>query len=156
MASIDDLKKKIDELRSEILVAIKEMINKITNGDIYKPVYLNDLSIIDTAGSTYGMVSYLQMHNIFYDENDRLRGDFLGANNSLRNGFIPGKSIEILSIEDLMNILLNLQNQNYSLIDSGDENNAQSGDENNAQSSGDYKSLLKKYLNKHKGILKSA
>lgn len=121
MINAQCLKHNTEEVRSEILFAIKERINEITSGRIYMPVFFKKMIIKDPNYKGYGIVNYFLLHSIFYCINNRLCGDLLYMGNSQNiNEFMFGKIIDNLDTDELTNILNVLYTEKWSIMDSED------------------------------------
>ena len=95
---------------------IKDKMKAITGGDISEPVYLKNVSVLDSECSPGGTPVYMTLNSIFCDDDGVLCGDLVGELQSFTDGIIFGQSIEYLQMEDLENILDILSDDSWSVI----------------------------------------
>ena len=135
---------KFDEIKTEIISSIKEKINEIIGDELYKPIVLKNLSVIDNTVKYAGPVNCLYLQNLYIDDNNKLCGDFLNRDNYFSNEFVFGRSIENLYTEDLIKILEKL-NKDYFAIklhDNLDEQNVYTEKKSILKSLVSFKSLF--------------
>ncbi len=99
-----------------VIRAIKEKVQLITGGDCSEPVYLKNVSVIDTSCSPDGDSIVCTVNSIFCDTRGTLCADLIGETNALNTGIMFGQSIEELALDDLRNILDTLNDENWSII----------------------------------------
>jgi len=102
--------------RDEVIDLIRKKMRKITNGDLHEPIYLSNVSILDSACTAGNGTACLQVNSIFCDDSGTLCGDLVGEINVLSNGLMFGQSIENIQLEDLENLLNHLNDESYSVI----------------------------------------
>ncbi len=96
---------RLDDIRGEIMMAIKKRFLQITGKDYYRPLCIDEPSVMDTAAGVSGTVNYLHLQNIYLDDSGKMCGDFVNMDHPDGNDFIFGKEIDGLFVEDLVRIL---------------------------------------------------
>jgi hypothetical protein len=102
--------------KADIIRAIKEKMGEIANGDLSEPLYLKNVTVLDSSCSPNDEPVYMKLNSIFCDEEGILCGDMVGDLNNFANGIMFGQSVEELQLEDLENILDNLNDESWSVI----------------------------------------
>jgi len=127
-----------------VIRAIKDKIKRITDGDFTEPVYLKNVSVIDTNCSAGDSSVLCVVNSIFCDGAGTLCADLIGETNQFNTGIMFGQSIEELSLDDLKNILDALNDENWSVI-------LNNGIEKRNKKAGSLQKLLKKQRNIARG-----
>ena len=143
MVTCIDIDEKIDEIKAEVLNSIKEKFSDILGKDSFRPLVLDNVSIIDNSSGVFGSPSSLSIHNIFIDEKGRLCADFLNKDSGFNTDFIFGRCIEDIFLEDLVKILNKLNNYKSS----GENKRFLTGNENFNFELPIKKSFIKSLLN---------
>ena len=128
----------------DVIKAIKDKVRAITDGDTSEPVYLKNVSVIDTDCSGGGEAVLCVVNSIFCDPAGTLCADLIGETNKFNTGIMFGQSIEGLSLDDLKNILDALNDENWSVI-------LNNGIEKRAGKTGTFQKLWKKQRNIARG-----
>jgi hypothetical protein len=109
MSSMNELAKKVDDVRGEILYAISQRFAGITGGKIHTTLFLHGVNVNSSVP--------LQVNSLFYSR-ERLCGDCVRSDDEPGSSFLFGRSLEDLHVDDLMVLLNALYSDRWS---TGDE-----------------------------------
>ena len=94
----------VEEVRLEMLFAVKERITGLTQGTT-APVQLKKVVVRDATRSYHDSMRYFEIKNVFIDERGCLCGDLVGKDDRISDCVLFGKEIEDLSIDDFKLVL---------------------------------------------------
>ncbi len=105
MGYTEEFNERVNDIREELLFAIKERIHAITTDDNRKVIEVRDMVIQENGCDSKKLRNAYVLHNIYLDDSDSLCGDLFSEKKNLDDGIIFGKNLDGLSAEDLQMIL---------------------------------------------------
>ncbi len=115
MGFAEEFNEKVNDIREELLFAVKDRINAITEDSSNRIIELKDMMIKEQGCDRKKTKNNYTLHNIYVDESDTLCGDLCGEKSYLDDGIVFGKNLDNLPAEDLQLILDRLYSDEWLL-----------------------------------------